>query len=216
MPPMIGDGVYVPIGGGVRGCGRGREAVPRDGRTALRQGEEGGGGPAQRGVDGLTKEERRGGQTNSEREEGLPPATREAGPGTPGRGQETRSAEMAMVTLDATALKGGGNSSDTPEQQQGSPPLHLGGRGGGTFSDTTGQQNGGPPASNVAMLGGTREEGGLTPWRRGETQSSGQHRRRRRQRRHMHVMRGEGEVIILSKTMWMQKKILAATSPSYS
>ena len=41
------------------------------------------------------------------REEG-PPATREAGPGTPGGTQATWAAETTMVTLAATALEGGG------------------------------------------------------------------------------------------------------------
>ena len=39
--------------------------------------------------------------------------------------------------------------------------------GGGTYSDTVGQQHDRPPVSNVAVVSGTREEGGLDPWRRG-------------------------------------------------
>ena len=67
-----------------------------------------------------------------------------------------------MVTLAATDLEGGGTPSDTPEQQHGSPTLPLG-VGGGTLSDTAGQQPGGPPASDIAVVGGTREEGGVGP-----------------------------------------------------
>ena len=74
-----------------------------------------------------------------------------------------------MVTLAATALEGGGTPSDTQEQQHGSPPL-LSGGGWGASSDTAGQQHRGPPASDVAVLGGTREEGGVAPWCGGATE----------------------------------------------
>ena len=86
-----------------------------------------------------------------------------------------------MVTLYVTELDGRGTPSDTLEQQNGSPNLPL---GGGTLSDTAGKQNNGPPAYGIAMVDGTREEGGLDPWREGEPQSGGQHRRRRRQMWH--------------------------------
>ena len=70
-----------------------------------------------------------GGQANGDGERGPSPATREAEPGTPMGDQETRVAETSMVKLAATALKDGGTPSDTPEQQNGSPPLPLGGSG---------------------------------------------------------------------------------------
>ena len=106
-----------------------------------------------------------------------PPVTREVGPGTPGGAQGTREVETEMVTLAATALEGGGTLSETQEHQNGSPTLPS---GGGASSDTAGQQHGGPLASNVAVVGGTREEGGLAPWRREDTHSGGQKRRRRK------------------------------------
>ena len=93
------------------------------------------------------------------------PATWEAGPGTQGGVQGNRAAETTMVTLAATVLEGRGNPSDTPEQQHGSPTLPLG--GGRTSSDTVGHHHGGHPTSDCAIIGGTWEEGGLDPWRRG-------------------------------------------------
>ena len=47
--PQFGAGVYVPIGGGVRGRGGRCEAGLRNGRTDLRRGEEGGAVPDHRG-----------------------------------------------------------------------------------------------------------------------------------------------------------------------
>ena len=102
MPPLIGDGAHVPIEGGVQVCGRKHEAGIQDRHTAIRQGEEGGSGPAQREGGGLSKEKRRGVNMNGDREEGPPPATREAGPGNPGGAQGTRAAETTMVKLAAT------------------------------------------------------------------------------------------------------------------
>ena len=114
-----------------------------------------------------------------------------------------------MVTLAATALEGGGTPSYTLEQHHGSPPLPL---GGGALSDTAGQHHGGPPASDVDVVSGTREEGGLAPWRRGEPQSGDQHSRRRRKRCHGQGLRGGGEGITLSKTIWMQQKTFGSNS----
>ena len=78
--------------------------------------------------------------------------------------QWTWAAETEMVMLSAAELEGGCTPSDTPDHQHGSLPLPS---GGGTLSDTVRKKNGGPPESDVAVLGGTREEGGLPPWRRG-------------------------------------------------
>ena len=49
MPHPIGDSAYVPVVRGVRGHSGQREAGLWDGRNALRQGEEEGAGPDQRG-----------------------------------------------------------------------------------------------------------------------------------------------------------------------
>ena len=48
-PSPIKDGAYVPIGGGVQGCGWWREDRLQDGRTALRRVEGVVAGPARRG-----------------------------------------------------------------------------------------------------------------------------------------------------------------------
>ena len=61
-----------------------------------------------------------------------------------------------MVMLAATALEGGGTPSDNREKQHDTPPLPS---GGGSLSDTAGQQHGGPPASDIYVVGGTRDEG---------------------------------------------------------
>ena len=63
---------------------------------------------------------------------------------------------MAMVMLAATALEGGGNPLDTPEQQHNTPTLPSG--GGGSSSDTAGKQHGGPPASDNSVVGETRDK----------------------------------------------------------
>ena len=122
---------------------------------------------------------------------GTPPETNEAGPGTPGEDQGTWATETAMVTLAVTELEGGGTLSDTPDQQHGIPPLPSGERSR-TSQDTAGKHHGGPPASDVDVVGGTREEGELAPWRRGEPQSGGQHRRRRRKRWSGQILQGGG------------------------
>ena len=178
MRTFLLEGECGDVAGGVRpDSGTGVLLSAEETREVLGRLGEGGGG--------LSEERRRG---TDERCRGgwNPPATREAEPGTPGGAHRTQAVEKAMVTLAATELEGGGTPSDTPEQLHGSPTLPSG-VGGGTLSDTAGQQHGGPPASDIAMVGGTREEGGLAPWRRREPQSGGQHRRRRWQR-----LRGQG------------------------
>ena len=81
------------------------------------------------GEGSLAEEKRQGGQTNGDG--GMdPPITRDAGPGTTGGPQGTQEVETEMMTLDVTALEGGGTLSDTMEQQHGSPPLPSGRRAG--------------------------------------------------------------------------------------
>ena len=65
-----------------------------------------------------------------------------------------------MVMFDETALVGRGTPSDTPEQQNGSLSLPW---GGGDFSDTAGKQHGGTQFSDISVLGGISEEGGVVP-----------------------------------------------------
>ena len=100
--------MHVPIGGG-RGDTEG--GVRQDYRTGvLLSTEERREVLGRIGGRGMASQRRsgRGGKTKSDDEEGPPPATKYAGPGTPGGSRGIRSAETEMATLAATALEGGG------------------------------------------------------------------------------------------------------------